>query len=75
LTLLDKVEDTAHRDRHAAKALEHGWSRSVLVMHIETAAHVRAGNALTNFAERLPPPQSGLARGTLSSRWVSPSIN
>ncbi len=52
-TLLDKLKDTAHRDWYAAKAVERGWSRSVLTMQIETAAHARAGNAVTNFTERL----------------------
>lgn len=69
-TLLDKVKDTGHRDWYAAKALEHGWSRNVLVMQIETAAHARAGNAVTNFAERLPPPQSDLARDTLKDPYI-----
>ncbi|MCG5076905.1 PDDEXK nuclease domain-containing protein [Paraburkholderia tagetis] len=69
-TLLDKVKGTAHRDWYAAKVLEHGWSRSVLVMQIETAAHARAGNAVTNFAERLPPPQSDLARDVLKDPYI-----
>ncbi|WP_020071393.1 PDDEXK nuclease domain-containing protein [Paraburkholderia caledonica] len=69
-TLLDKVKDIGHRDWYAAKALEHGWSRNVLTMQIETAAHARAGNAVTNFAERLPPPQSDLARDALKDPYV-----
>jgi len=69
-TLLDKVKGTAHRDWYAAKVLEHGWSRSVLVMQIETAAHARAGNAVTNFAERLPPPQSDLARDVPKDPYI-----
>ncbi|MDP9651304.1 PDDEXK nuclease domain-containing protein [Paraburkholderia caledonica] len=69
-TLLDKVKDVAHRDWYAAKALEHGWSRSVLVMQIETAAHARTSNAVTNFAERLPPPQSDLARDALKDPYI-----
>jgi predicted nuclease of restriction endonuclease-like (RecB) superfamily len=69
-TLLDKVKDSGHRDWYAAKSLEHGWSRSVLVMQIETAAHARASNAVTNFAERLPPPQSDLARDALKDPYI-----
>jgi hypothetical protein len=53
-----------------AERLEHGWSRSVLTMQIETAAHGRAGNALTNFADRLPPPQSDLARDALKDPYI-----
>jgi predicted nuclease of restriction endonuclease-like (RecB) superfamily len=69
-TLIDKVKETVHRDWYAAKALEHGWSRTILVAQIETDAHARAGNAVTNFAERLPPPQSDLAREALKDPYI-----
>lgn len=55
VTLLDKLDDTRQRLWYAEKSLEHGCSRSVLTMRIETATHARAGNAVTNFADRLPP--------------------
>jgi predicted nuclease of restriction endonuclease-like (RecB) superfamily len=69
-TLLDKVKTPAERDWYAQKALEHGWSRQILVMQIETAAHARHGSAVTNFGERLPPPQSDLAREALKDPYV-----
>ena len=65
-----KVKNPFQRDWYAAKALEYGWSRRVLTMQIETSAHARAGNAGTNFAERLPPPQSDLAREALKDPYV-----
>jgi predicted nuclease of restriction endonuclease-like (RecB) superfamily len=65
VTLLDKLDDSAQRLWYAGKSLEHGWSRSVLTVQIETAAHVRTGKAVTNFADRLPPAQLGLAREVL----------
>jgi predicted nuclease of restriction endonuclease-like (RecB) superfamily len=68
--LLDKVKSAVPRDWYAAKALEHGWSRAILITQIETDAHARAGNAVTNFAERLPPPQSDLAREALKDPYV-----
>ncbi len=70
VTLLDKLNDDAQRLWYAEKSLEHGWSRSVLTMQIETAAHGRAGNAVTNFADRLPPPQSDLARDALKDPYI-----
>ncbi|OXI92657.1 MULTISPECIES: PDDEXK nuclease domain-containing protein [Burkholderia] len=70
VTLLDKLDDAPQRLWYAEKSLEHGWSRSVLTMQIETAAHARAGNAVTNFADRLPPPQSDLARDALKDPYV-----
>ncbi|AET94665.1 hypothetical protein BYI23_D011550 (plasmid) [Burkholderia sp. YI23] len=69
-TLLDKVKNPDDRNWYAGKALEHGWSRQVLVMQIETAASTRSGSAVTNFSERLPPPQSDLAREALKDPYI-----
>jgi predicted nuclease of restriction endonuclease-like (RecB) superfamily len=38
---------------YAASALEHGWSRAVLVHHIEARTVERRGKALTNFEQHL----------------------
>ncbi|AOK20274.1 hypothetical protein WL76_32225 [Burkholderia ubonensis] len=70
VTLLDKLKDPATRDWYAGKSLEHGWSRNVLAMQIDTQAHTRAGSAVTNFDARLPPPQSDLAREALKDPYV-----
>jgi predicted nuclease of restriction endonuclease-like (RecB) superfamily len=69
-TLLDKVKTPEARNWYADKALEHGWSRNVLLMQIETDARARTGSAVTNFDERLPPPQSDLARGALKDPYI-----
>lgn len=69
-TLLDKLGTREEREWYAAKAVEHGWSRNVLVMQIETRAHERHGNAVTNFPDRLPPPQSDLARASLKDPYI-----
>lgn len=39
-----------------------GWSRNVLVHHIDTEYHQRAGKAITNFVRTLPPEDSDLAQ-------------
>ena len=65
LVLLTKLKDRASRLAYAARAIEHGWSRAVLVHHLEARTVERQGKALTNFAERLPKPQSDLARESL----------
>ncbi|CAM2157834.1 hypothetical protein PT2222_450023 [Paraburkholderia tropica] len=70
VTLLDKLDDAPQRLWYAEKSLEHGWSRSVLIMQIETVAHSRAGNAVTNFADHLPSPQSDLARDALKDPYI-----
>ncbi|AXK68058.1 PDDEXK nuclease domain-containing protein [Burkholderia sp. IDO3] len=69
-TLLDKAKDPAVRDWYAGKALEHGWSRNVLAMQIDTQAHARTGAAVTNFDARLPPHQSDLAREALKDPYI-----
>jgi len=52
-TVIDKVRDPAARRWYVAKAVEHGWARSILTMQIETRLYEREGKAVTNFAQRL----------------------
>lgn len=68
-TLLDKVRDPTERDWYVRATIQHGWSRNVLVMQIETQAHRRQGKAITNFELRLPRPQSDLAREALKDPY------
>ncbi len=69
LVLLTKLKTAEERLAYAAAALEHGWSRAMLTHHIDARTLARQGRALTNFAERLPPPQSDLARETLKDPY------
>jgi predicted nuclease of restriction endonuclease-like (RecB) superfamily len=69
LVLLTKLKDRDTRLAYAARALEHGWSRPVLVHHIDARTVEREGKALTNFEQRLPSPQSDLARDTLKDPY------
>lgn len=69
LALLDKLRSAEERRWYAAKAMEHNWSRNVLVMQIESNARARSGQALTNFAERLPAPLSDLAIESLKDPY------
>jgi predicted nuclease of restriction endonuclease-like (RecB) superfamily len=52
-----------------AKTLEFGWSRSILLLQIEKAAHLRQGNTVNNFASRLPTQQSVLQQ-TLNDPYL-----
>lgn len=70
LTLLDKLKTRAEREWYAARAIEHGWSRNVMWHHISTALHLRSGNAVTNFSQRLPSPDSELAQQTLKDPYL-----
>ncbi|HEX5337658.1 MAG TPA: PDDEXK nuclease domain-containing protein [Gallionella sp.] len=68
-TLIDKLKTRDLRDWYLAKAIEHQWSRNVLVMQIETRLLERSGTAVTNFETRLPKPESDLARESLKDPY------
>ncbi|MGO8670327.1 MAG: PDDEXK nuclease domain-containing protein [Capsulimonadaceae bacterium] len=69
LALLEKLSARVERLWYARAAIEHGWSRNVLVHHIELRLFERQGKATTNFARALPPPQSDLARELLKDPY------
>jgi predicted nuclease of restriction endonuclease-like (RecB) superfamily len=60
--LLENVKDVTRREWYARQAIEHGWSRNVLVHEIESNLYERQGKALTNFSRTLPAEQSELAQ-------------
>lgn len=69
LALLDKLDSTESRHWYATRAIEHNWSRNILVMQIETRLLERSGKAVTNFEARLPRPQSDLARESIKDPY------
>jgi predicted nuclease of restriction endonuclease-like (RecB) superfamily len=69
-TIIDKIKDRPTREWYIKKTIENGWSRSVLVMQIESQAHLRLGAAQTNFVNTLPAPQSDLARDLIKDPYV-----
>ena len=60
--LLDKKLDPEARDWYAAAAVEHGWSRNVLMNMIMNKTLERSGAAPSNFAQQLISPDSELAQ-------------
>lgn len=60
--LVEAVKDQAERLWYARQAIEHGWSRNVLVHQVESGLFHRQGKAATNFGRTLPSPQSELAQ-------------
>lgn len=67
--LLDLVKDREQRLWYARAAIEHGWSRNVLVIQIEAGLYARQGKATTNFSKALPAPQSDLAQQLLKDPY------
>lgn len=67
--LLDLVKDPAERLWYIQQAIQNGWSRNVLVIHIEAGLYHRQGKAQTNFTKTLPAPQSDLAQQLLKDPY------
>jgi predicted nuclease of restriction endonuclease-like (RecB) superfamily len=68
--LIQMVKDLDTRLWYARKAFEHGWSRDVLSLQIQSRVHERQGKAITNFQRTLPPPQSDLAAQLLRDPYL-----
>lgn len=69
LALLDKLDNNEKRIWYAQKAIENNWSRNVLVMQIETRLIERQGHGVSNFEQRLPKPDSDLARESIKDPY------
>jgi len=73
--ILDLVKDAAEREWYIRSTLEHGWSRNVLVLQIESKLYQRQGKAITNYEQSLPSPQSDLARQILKDPYNFDFLN
>jgi predicted nuclease of restriction endonuclease-like (RecB) superfamily len=73
--LLNKLSTSEDRLWYAAKAMEHGWSRDVLALQIDSGLHLRQGKAVSNFQKTLPPPQSDLAQQITKDPYVFDFLN
>lgn len=69
VTLLDKLSTKDERLAYARLAVQHGWSRNVLVHHIALGTADRIGKAPNNFRTCLPKPQSDLAVASLKDPY------
>ncbi len=67
--LLTKLKEPPSRLAYAQRAIQHGWSRNMLNIHIETRLLEREGNAVTNFEAQLPRPHSDLAHESLKDPY------
>ncbi len=70
IILIQKVKDLPTRLWYAQAAFEHGWSRDVLALQIDSQAHKRQGKAVTNFQRTLLSPQSDLAAQLLKDPYI-----
>ncbi len=70
IILMYELSDKVEREFYIKKTVEHGWSRNVLSMQIETNLYKREGKAVTNFSAKLPAPHSDLAKATLRNPYL-----
>lgn len=68
--MLEKLATAELRRWYMAQTVAQGWSRSTLALQISAQAHARQGQAVSNFADRLPAPQSDLVRQALKDPYV-----
>ena len=68
--LIAKVKSMDARIWYMHQTLVQGWSRNTLALQIDSRAHARQGQAISNFAARLPAPQSDLAQQTLKDPYI-----
>lgn len=68
-TLIERVKKAPERNWYAIQAIEHGWTRDVMVHQIESDLYGRQGRAITNFQSTLPKPQSELAQQILKDPY------
>ncbi|MFY9268624.1 MAG: PDDEXK nuclease domain-containing protein [Candidatus Manganitrophaceae bacterium] len=70
IILIEKIKDLSIRRWYMERTLANGWSRNVLALQIDARAHARHGQAISNFAAILPPPQSDLAQQALKDPYI-----
>lgn len=70
--LIQMIKDPIKREWYIQQAIQHGWSRVILEMQIETNLYERQGlsnHKITNYHECLPSPQSILANQLLKDPY------
>jgi predicted nuclease of restriction endonuclease-like (RecB) superfamily len=68
--LIQKVKNKDERLWYAQKAIEDGWSRSLLEAAIKSKLYKREGKAITNFQQTLPAPHSKSAQQALKDPYL-----
>ena len=70
MTVVSKCRSHAEAWYYVQQTQAHGWSRAVLTHQIESGLWQREGQAITNFAQTLPPSQSDLAAQLLKDPYL-----
>ncbi len=67
--ILTKIKDAEAALFYVRQTIEYGWSRAVLIAHIEQNLYARQGKAVSNFRETLPAPQAQMAEQMLKDLY------
>lgn len=70
LAIISQCQSRAEALYYVQQTQAQGWSRAVLTHQIESGLWQRQGQALHNFAQTLPAPQSDLAAQVLKDPYV-----
>jgi len=70
IVLMEKIKDRTVRLWYMQQTLANGWSRNILLAMIQSEAHARQGQAITNFERLFPSPQSDLVQQTLKDPYI-----
>jgi predicted nuclease of restriction endonuclease-like (RecB) superfamily len=73
--ILDKLKTERERLFYIQKTAENGWSKSVLVLQIESGLYQRQGKAINNFSNTLPVYESDLAGEMFKSPYIFEFLN
>jgi len=71
ITIMQKIKDVSMRDWYIEKAIEYGWSQTVLVHQLELKLYECSSvDTITNFSKTLPSLQSNLVKETLKDPYI-----
>ncbi|GAA3622962.1 PDDEXK nuclease domain-containing protein [Flavivirga jejuensis] len=75
ISLLTKIKDVEERVFYLTETANNGWSRDTMLLQIKGDLYNRQGQAITNFKETLPLPQSNLAQQTMKDPYLFDFLN
>lgn len=69
VTLITKISDSAVREWYAKETIKQAWPRDTLTINIKNHLHLRQGEAITNFNQKLAPIQAKIAAEILKDPY------
>lgn len=70
ITLLTKCKTEQERLFYVKKVIDNGWSRNVMVHHIELGLFHRTGEGITNFENTLSEKQAEIAQEVIKDPYI-----